>query len=55
MTRRTVATLDANEAVARVAYKLNEAIAIDPIARLMKYGLLWSGRRSTAQLNRLLP
>ena len=31
MTRRTVATLDANEAVARVAYKLNEAIAIYPI------------------------
>jgi pyruvate-ferredoxin/flavodoxin oxidoreductase len=29
--RRTVATLDANEAVARVAYKLNEAIAIYPI------------------------
>ncbi len=31
ITRRTVATLDANEAVARVAYKLNEAIAIYPI------------------------
>ena len=31
MTTRTVATLDANEAVARVAYKLNEAIAIYPI------------------------
>ncbi|MGB5635491.1 MAG: pyruvate:ferredoxin (flavodoxin) oxidoreductase, partial [Waterburya sp.] len=31
MTRRTVATLDANEAVARVAYQLNEAIAIYPI------------------------
>ena len=31
MTRRTFATLDANEAVARVAYKLNEAIAIYPI------------------------
>ena len=31
MTRRTVATLDANEAVARVAYKLNETIAIYPI------------------------
>ena len=30
MTSRTVATLDANEAVARVAYKLNEAIAIYP-------------------------
>lgn len=28
---KTVATLDANEAVARVAYKLNEAIAIYPI------------------------
>ncbi|MDJ0901855.1 MAG: pyruvate:ferredoxin (flavodoxin) oxidoreductase [Xenococcus sp. MO_188.B8] len=31
MKRKTVATLDANEAVARVAYKLNEAIAIYPI------------------------
>ncbi|MDJ0570502.1 MAG: pyruvate:ferredoxin (flavodoxin) oxidoreductase, partial [Pleurocapsa sp. MO_192.B19] len=31
MTSRTVATLDANEAVSRVAYKLNEAIAIYPI------------------------
>ena len=31
MTSRTVATLDANEAVARVAYKLNEAIAIYPL------------------------
>jgi pyruvate-ferredoxin/flavodoxin oxidoreductase len=31
MTTRTFATLDANEAVARIAYKLNEAIAIYPI------------------------
>jgi pyruvate-ferredoxin/flavodoxin oxidoreductase len=31
MTRRTFATLDANEAVAKVAYKLNEVIAIYPI------------------------
>ncbi|MDJ0589424.1 MAG: pyruvate:ferredoxin (flavodoxin) oxidoreductase [Pleurocapsa sp. MO_226.B13] len=31
MKRKTVATIDANEAVARVAYKLNEAIAIYPI------------------------
>jgi pyruvate-ferredoxin/flavodoxin oxidoreductase len=31
MTTRTYATLDGNEAVARVAYKLNEVIAIYPI------------------------
>jgi pyruvate-ferredoxin/flavodoxin oxidoreductase len=31
MSTRTFATLDANEAVARVAYKLNEVIAIYPI------------------------
>jgi pyruvate-ferredoxin/flavodoxin oxidoreductase len=31
MSKRTFATLDGNEAVARVAYKLNEAIAIYPI------------------------
>jgi pyruvate-ferredoxin/flavodoxin oxidoreductase len=31
ITRRTFATLDANEAVAKVAYKLNEVIAIYPI------------------------
>jgi len=31
MSNRTFATLDGNEAVARVAYKLNEAIAIYPI------------------------
>lgn len=31
MTKRTIATLDGNEAVARVAYPLNEVIAIYPI------------------------
>ena len=31
MNKKTIATLDANEAVAQVAYRLNEAIAIYPI------------------------
>ncbi len=31
MTERQVSTLDANEAVARVAYELSEVIAIYPI------------------------
>jgi pyruvate-ferredoxin/flavodoxin oxidoreductase len=31
MNKRNVATIDGNEAVARVVYKLNEVIAIYPI------------------------
>ena len=50
MTRRTVATLDANEAVARVAYKLNETIAIYPITPASPMGEwadAWSSQRVT--------
>ena len=47
MTKRTVATLDANEAVARVAYKLNEAIAIYPITPASPMGE-WADAWSSA-------
>ncbi len=47
MTRRSVATLDANEAVARVAYKLNEAIAIYPITPASPMGE-WADAWSSA-------
>ncbi len=47
MTRRSIATLDANEAVARVAYKLNEAIAIYPITPASPMGE-WADAWSSA-------
>ncbi len=52
MTSRTVATLDANEAVARVAYKLNEAIAIYPITPASPMGE-WADAWSSQEMPNL--
>ncbi|HLA45907.1 MAG TPA: hypothetical protein VJZ27_20835, partial [Aggregatilineales bacterium] len=38
MSDRVVTTIDANEAVARVAYKLNEVVAIYPITPASQMG-----------------
>ncbi|MGK7952118.1 MAG: pyruvate:ferredoxin (flavodoxin) oxidoreductase [Xenococcaceae cyanobacterium] len=52
MTSRTIATLDANEAVARVAYKLNEAIAIYPITPASPMGE-WADAWSSQEIPNL--
>lgn len=51
MTNRTFATLDGNEAVARVAYKLNEVIAIYPITPASPMGEWADAWMSEGSLN----
>ena len=47
MTEKTFATIDGNEAAARVAYRLNEVIAIYPITPASPMGE-WSDTWSSA-------
>lgn len=50
MNKRTIATLDGNEAVARVAYQLNEVVAIYPItpsSPMGEWGDAWASEGKT--------
>jgi pyruvate-ferredoxin/flavodoxin oxidoreductase len=53
MNSKTYATIDGNEAVARVAYRLNEVIAIYPItpsSPMGEWADAWASARATQPL-----